>query len=342
VYRPRPPSQGDPVSPENPKKREEGEEAYDDPPMTLWDHLKDLRKRMFYSIVAFALCAGIAWEFRELLLSLLVKPYADAWRSQGIPGEPTIHFQTPAAAFVAYFKLSLLGGAVGAGPVIFSQLWLFIAPGLYAKEKKFVIPFALCSTGLFVGGGYFGWRLVFPLAFEYLLGLSGDLGAIGTNVVPTVMMGEYISFVTRMLVGFGVIFEIPLLVFFLSIAGIVNYLHLIRYGRWFVVVAFVAAAMITPPDITSQVMMAIPMVVLYTSSILLAWIFGKPPPESQKEAYRKAREDAKKDRAADRERKRVEKEAEKLERAEEKKRAKEEKARIKADKKAAKEAAKKG
>jgi sec-independent protein translocase protein TatC len=103
------------------------------------------------------------------------------------------------------------------------------------------------------------------------------------------MMGEYISFVTRMLFGFGLIFEIPLFIFFLSVAGVVNYLHLIRYGRWFVVGSFVAAAIITPPDITSQVMMAIPMVVLYGGSILLAWIFGKPPSEAEKEAFRAGR-----------------------------------------------------
>ena len=274
-------------------------EGYDDPPMTIWEHLAELRKRLIYIIIVLVICAGAAWEFRETLLAFLVKPYVDAWRDNGVPGDPMLHFQTPAAAFMAYFKLSLLGGAVMAAPLIFYQLWAFVAPGLYAKEKKFVIPFVISSTILFVGGGYFGWKLAFPLAFKYLLGLGGSLSQImlpldvELSVTPTVMMGDYISFVTRMLLGFGLIFEIPLFIFFLSVAGIINYLHLIRYGRWFVVAAFLVAAMLTPPDITSQTMMALPMIALYVLSILLAYIFGKPPTDAQREAFKKHKEEMK-------------------------------------------------
>ena len=268
-------------------------EGYDDPPMTLWDHLGELRKRLMICIIAMVICGAVAWEFRETLLAILVKPYVDAWKTNNVPGDPTLHFQSPAAAFLAYFKLAMLGGATLASPIIFYELWAFVAPGLYSREKKFIIPFVVSSTGLFVGGGYFGWRLAFPLAFAYLLGLGGNLSDLlvladlKLTVTPTVMMGDYIDFVTRMLLGFGLIFEIPLFIFFLSVAGVVNYLQLIRYGRWFVVVAFLVAAMITPPDVTSQVMMAIPMVVLYGGSILLAYLFGKPPSEAQREAYEK-------------------------------------------------------
>ena len=296
-------------------EKEPKEEGYDDPPMTLWDHLTELRKRLLWCIIALVVCAGAAWEFRETLLAFLVKPYVDAWIANGVPGEPMLHFQTPAAAFMAYFKLSLLGGAAIAAPMMFYQLWSFVAPGLYAKEKKFVIPFVLCSTLLFIGGGYFGWKLAFPLAFKYLLGLGGSLSEllvdidIELTVTPTVMMGDYIAFVTRMLLGFGLIFEIPLFIFFLSVAGIINYLHLIRYGRWFVMAAFVAAAIITPPDITSQVMMAIPMVVLYGGSILLAYLFGKPPTEEQKQAFSKRRDAIKAEKKADKERRKRQKAA---------------------------------
>lgn len=278
---------------------EEEQQGYVDPPMTIWEHLAELRKRLIYIIIALLVCGGIAWEFRETLLAFLVKPYVDAWRDNGVPGEPMLHFQTPAAAFLAYFKLSLLGGAVIAAPLIFWQLWSFVAPGLYAKEKKFVIPFALSSTVLFVGGGYFGWKLAFPVAFKYLLGLGGNLSKImlpldvELSVTPTVMMGDYISFVTRMLLGFGLIFEIPLFIFFLSVAGIINYLHLIRYGRWFVVAAFLVAAMMTPPDITSQTMMALPMILLYVLSIGLAYVFGKPPSDAQREAYKRSKSESK-------------------------------------------------
>jgi sec-independent protein translocase protein TatC len=226
---------------------------------------------------------------------------------------------------LAYFKLSLLGGAAIAAPIIFYQVWAFVAPGLYAREKKFVIPFVVCSTGLFIGGGYFGWRLVFPMAFKYLLTFSGDVSGfwmfkdIELKVTPTVMMSEYIDFVTRMLLGFGLIFEIPLLLVFLSMAGVINYLHLIRYGRWFVVVAFLVAALLTPPEATSQVMMALPMLVLYGVSILLAYLFGKPPSEEQRAAYKKRNEEIKAERAADRERRRKQKEAEAREKRAQKK-----------------------
>ncbi|HHH30322.1 MAG TPA: twin-arginine translocase subunit TatC [Polyangiaceae bacterium] len=267
--------------------------------MTIWEHLAELRKRLIIIIIVLVVAAGLAWEIRETLLAFLVKPYVDAWRENGVPGNPMLHFQTPAAAFMAYFKLSLLGGAVIAAPIIFYQLWAFVAPGLYAKEKKFVIPFVISSTLLFVGGGYFGWKLAFPLAFKYLLGLGGSLSQIvlpldvELAVTPTVMMGDYISFVTRMLLGFGLIFEIPLFIFFLSVAGIINYLHLIRYGRWFVVAAFLVAAMLTPPDITSQTMMALPMIALYVLSILLAYIFGKPPTDAQREAFKRHKKEMK-------------------------------------------------
>lgn len=297
------------MSPENPKQAP----GYDDPPMTIWDHLAELRKRLIISVLALVICAAISWEFRELILATLVKPFSDAWRNQEIPGTPMLHFQTPAAAFLAYFKLSLLAGAALSSPLIFLQLWLFVAPGLYAKEKRFVIPFVVSSTALFVGGGYFGWRLVFPIAFEYLLSLSGQVqqGAEGLVVSPTVMMGDYIGFVTRLLLGFGLIFEIPLFVFFMSVTGIVNYLQLIRVTRWVVVGAFAFAAILTPPDWTSQLMMAVPMIGLYGISILLAYIFGKPPSEEQRAAYKKHKEQARVERAADRERKKKDKEAEK-------------------------------
>jgi sec-independent protein translocase protein TatC len=276
------------------------EQGYVDPPMTIWEHLAELRKRLIIIILALMIFSAASWEFRETLLAFLVKPYVDAWIANGVPGEPMLHFQTPAAAFMAYFKLSMLGGGVICAPIIFYQLWSFVAPGLYAKEKKFVIPFAVSSTLLFVGGGYFGWKLAFPLAFKYLLGLGGSLTEImlpldvKLSVTPTVMMGEYISFVTRMLLGFGLIFEIPLFIFFMSVAGIVNYLHLIRYGRWFVVGAFLAAAMLTPPDITSQTMMALPMILLYLLSIALAYVFGKPPSDAQRAAFRARKEEMKK------------------------------------------------
>ncbi len=290
-------------------------DGYDDPPMTLWDHLAELRNRLVWCIVTLAVTTSIAWFFQGDLLAFFAKPFLDAWHQQGLTGNP-LNFKTPAEGFLSMFKLSLIGGIVMGAPLVFYQLWSFVAPGLYSKEKRFVIPFVVCSTGLFVGGGYFGWKLVFPLAFKYLLGFGGKIDTTFADsgdlaLQPQIMISEYIDFVSRMLLGFGLIAEIPLLIFFLSVAGIINYLHLIRYGRWFVMGAFVCAAMITPPDITSQVMMAIPMVVLYAVSILLAYFFGKPPTEEQKVAFKQRRERMKKEKEAERRRRKAEKEAQK-------------------------------
>jgi sec-independent protein translocase protein TatC len=289
--------------------------GYEDPPMTLWDHLSELRKRLVYIVLALILTTSVSWVFREDLLAFFAKPLLDAWESRALTGSP-LNFKSPAEGFLARFKLALLGGAAIGAPIIFYQLWSFVAPGLYAREKKFVIPFVASSTGLFVGGGYFGWKLVFPLAFNYLLSFAGKVtpkltDAPDLTVQPTIMISEYIDFVSRMLLGFGLIFEIPLLIFFLSVAGIVNYLQLLRYSRWFIVCAFVAAAIITPPDITSQVMMAIPMVVLYSGSIILAYVFGKPPTDAQREEYKNRKTKIKEEKAADKERRRKQKEAEK-------------------------------
>ncbi|MGK4004638.1 twin-arginine translocase subunit TatC [Sorangium sp. So ce1036] len=267
------------------------EEAGEDKPMSFWEHLDELRKRLVRSVLVFFLACIVGWEVREKLLHFLTVPFVEAWKSEGLAGNPSLHFGAPAAAFVAYFKLSMLGGAALASPFIFYQLWAFIAPGLYAREKKFVIPFVLFSTLLFVGGGLFGWRAAFPISFGYFLSMAGTVGSgEGVTITPTVMMGDYLDFVAQLLLGFGIIFEIPLIVLFLSIAGVVNYLQLILFGRWFVLVAFIVAALLTPPELTSQLVMAVPMCLLYVLSIGLAYVFGKPPTEAQREAYRKRKE----------------------------------------------------
>lgn len=265
-------------------------EDVEDKPMTFWEHLDELRKRIIYSVLAFFGACFAAWELKERMLGILVKPFAEAWRAQGLRGDPSLHFGAPGAAFMAYLKLSMIGGAAIAAPVIFYQLWSFVAPGLYAREKRFVIPFVFFSTLLFVGGGYFGWKLAFPITFNYFLSMSGTVGSEAVTITPTVMMLEYLDFCAQLLLAFGMIFEIPLFIFFLSVAGIVNYLQLIRFGRWFVLVAFVVAAIVTPPDATSQIIMAVPMCILYAVSIGVAWLFGKPPTEAQREAYRRRKE----------------------------------------------------
>lgn len=255
-------------------------------PMTFWEHLEELRKRLIWSVIAFCVGCALGWEVHEQLLDVLTKPFTKAWQEQHLGGTPTLHFASPSAAFVGYFRISMIGGAAMAAPFIFYQLWSFVAPGLYAREKRYIIPFVGLSTILFIGGGYFGWRVAFPISFNYFLSLSGPVASGGVTITPTVMMAEYIDFCTQMLLGFGLVFELPMLLLFLSIAGIINHLHLIQYGRYFVLVAFITAAILTPPDVPDQLAMAIPMCLLYAVSIGLVYIFGKPPTEAQRQAFR--------------------------------------------------------
>jgi sec-independent protein translocase protein TatC len=244
--------------------------------MTFWEHLEELRGRMVRMILAFIVGGGLAWYFKGELLNLLTKPYVESWNAGPHQGGATLNFKAPADAFMAYVKLSATAGAIFALPIVLYQIWAFIAPGLYSREKRLAIPFVISSCGLFAGGGYFGWKFAFPKAFGFLLGFSGKLAG-GITIVPTVMVSDYLDFVTHMLIAFGVAFELPVLAFFLSIAGLVNHKQLIKFFRYFVVLAFVISAVLTPPDPLSQLLLAIPLCGLYGVSILVAYFFGRKP-----------------------------------------------------------------
>jgi sec-independent protein translocase protein TatC len=251
--------------------------------MTFWEHLDELRKRVFRVVLALLVGTVVAWIFRVRLLGWVTTPFAHAWHDAGLQGSGALHFQAPAALFLAYVKLAFLAGSVVALPVVLYQIWAFVAPGLYARERYLALPFVASSTGLFAFGAWFGFRFAFPLAFQFLLGLSGQLGG-GFQVLPTVMIDDYLDFVMRMLLGFGVVFELPVLVFFLSMAGIITHRHLIRFARYFIVIAFVIAAIVTPPDPASQLLMAVPLCLLYFVSIGVAWLVGRSKGKSTSSA----------------------------------------------------------
>jgi sec-independent protein translocase protein TatC len=252
--------------------------------MTFWEHLEELRGRMVRMILAFVAGGGIAWYYREEVLDVLTKPFFKAWKEGAYPGDPSLGFMAPADAFMAYVKLSALSGAIFALPIVLYQIWAFIAPGLYSREKRYAIPFVVSSCGLFAGGGYFGWKFAFPKAFGFLLGFMRPFREGSVSIHATVTLKDYIEFVTHMLVAFGVAFELPVLAFFLSIAGIVNYKQLIKFFRYFIVVAFVISAVLTPPDPLSQLLLALPLCGLYGVSIGVAYVFGRKPPPAEEEA----------------------------------------------------------
>jgi sec-independent protein translocase protein TatC len=245
-----------------------------DKTMSFWEHLDELRSRMIRMVLAFTAGAGVSWAYREQILAWVSYPFVQAWKSGRLGAQASLHFAAPADLFMAYLKLSLLGGFVLALPLILQQVWAFVAPGLYAREKRYAVPFVLTSTLLFAVGGGFGFMVAFPVAFTYLLGLSGPVSE-GFAVIPTVMVTDYLDFVVRLLLVFGAIFELPVLVFFLALAGLVTHQDLLRFWRYFVVIAFVFGAIFSPPDIASQLLVAVPLCLLYGVSIGVAYVFGR-------------------------------------------------------------------
>lgn len=243
--------------------------------MTFWEHLQELRVRLLRMVLGFFLGAAVAWYFKEQLLLVLTRPYIEGWPDAAT--RPSLHFSDPAGLFVSYVKIAILGGLILSLPLQLYQIWAFVAPGLYAKEKWIAGPFVVISTGLFCAGAYFGWRFVFPVAFQYLLSFSQIPLDSELTMQPTVMIESYLAFIMQALLAFGVVFEIPVVVFFLSLAGVIDHTHLIKFFRYFIVIAFIIAAIITPPDPLSQILLAAPLVLLYGLSIGIAWLVAKRP-----------------------------------------------------------------
>ncbi len=283
----------------------------DDGKMSFSDHLEELRARIMRAAFAVVLGMIVVWNYRERFHAWMLRPLEVAWfcrarggcevptvtrwmfhpeqfrvaraaaretlqaRAGGFPITPQIHWADPTAGFVAYLKLAAIGGFVLALPVVFYQLWSFIAPGLYPREKRLAIPFVVFSTLFFVTGSLFGYYLVFPSAHEYFLSFSGTIAGTSVALVPTIMMDEHLAFSSQMLLAFGVVFQLPLFVFFLSLAGLVTWVQLLKFGRYFTVIAFIVAAVLTPtPDMFSQIMLGLPLVALYFVAVFMAFLFG--------------------------------------------------------------------
>jgi sec-independent protein translocase protein TatC len=251
----------------------------DDVPMTIIEHLRELRSRLIKCLLGMIPGMVIAWEYKEHLLDYLLVPLTAAWKDLGM-GEPTVHFANPVDLFVSYMKIAIVCGLLASSPWIFYQIWSFIAPGLYKRERMYAIPFVLASTLFFAGGAFFGYQVVFPAGFQTLLGLSGVLPSESVRVTPTIMLTEYLGFATRMLLAFGVVFEVPVVVTFLALAGIVNWKQLLAFGRYWAVIAAIIAAVLTPPDVGSMTMMLVPLIVLYFLSVVLAYFLGPKPEKS--------------------------------------------------------------
>jgi sec-independent protein translocase protein TatC len=234
----------------------------DDRRLPLTDHLSELRTRIFRILITWVIASALAWSFSEAIFGLLLEPAVTAL------GDRALQAIAPTEIFFTYLKSAVLAGFVLALPVIFWQIWAFVSPGLYDSERTAIVPFVLVSTLLFAGGAIFGYAVVFPLMFEFLTGFDSDF------VQSAWTMREAFALTTRLFLAFGVAFELPVLVFFLSVAGIVDARTLLRGTPYAVLAVFVTAAILTPPDWVSQIFLALPMVVLYLLGVGVAYLFG--------------------------------------------------------------------
>jgi len=237
-------------------------------PLTV--HLAELRTRIIRVLLAWVIGAAAAWSFSEEIFGLLLAPAIEALGNVDVvgAGERTLQAIAPTEIFFTYLKCALLAGFVFALPVIFWQIWAFVAPGLYPNEKNAIGPFVVVSTVLFAGGAIFGYSQVFPLMFGFFTGFDNEF------VQSAWTMREVFALTTRLFLAFGVAFELPVFVFFLSLAGIVDARTLWRGTPYAVLGVFVLAAMLTPPDWVSQVFLAVPMVFLYLLGVGVAFLFG--------------------------------------------------------------------
>lgn len=223
-------------------------------------HLQDLRKRLIFSILSIIICFVACFSFHEDIFKWVQMPIAKAF-SSGIKGK--LIQVAPAEYLFVAIKVSLFAAFVVAIPIVFWQLWLFVAPGLYKHEKKLVLPFVFFGSVMFALGLFFCYEIVFPLIIRYVLAFGNEI------VEANIASNEYLSFFIRIMLAFGFIFELPVMAFFLGKIGLITDNTLKHFFRYAVVIIFIIAAIVTPPDIISQLLLAIPMVVLYLLAILI-------------------------------------------------------------------------
>ncbi|MCP4706512.1 MAG: twin-arginine translocase subunit TatC [candidate division Zixibacteria bacterium] len=238
-----------------------GESQQDKPKkgMSFLGHIEELRWRLIKSILSVAAMALIAFAFADQLYKILTIPLGDV----------QLHYTEVTGSFYAYLKISMFAGITGAIPIIFYQLWNFIAPGLFAREKKMIIPLVFFSTILFLIGGSFCFFVVLPFALTFLIGYGEDL------MTPIITISSYISFAGLLLVAFGFAFELPILGYFFGKIGLVSSKALGKARPYAVVVFLVLASVLSPPDIFTQVLLAGPLYLLYEITILIVRYTGK-------------------------------------------------------------------
>ena len=227
-------------------------------------HLEELRSRLIKSSMAVGLGFLLSYAFKEQIFDILTAPLMRVMQH----GDHLIYTNLP-EAFFTFLKTAFFTGIMLASPVLLYQFWMFVAPGLYDREKKLALPILLLSTLFFGGGILFAYFVVFPFGFKFFVGFASE------TVRPMPAMREYLSFASKLLLAFGLVFEMPMVITLLARLGIVSVAQLRKFRRYAILLFFIVAAILTPPDVISQILMALPMMLLYEISILGAHLVGR-------------------------------------------------------------------
>ncbi len=237
----------------------------DDDKIPFTAHLDELRTRLIRCSIAVLIGTVVAYAFKEKLFDILTRPLI-----QALPPEGKIIYTGLPEAFFTYFKVAFITGLLAAAPVIIYQFWMFVAPGLYKKERLFLAPIILVSLLFFAGGALFGYFFVLPVGYKFFIGFTSDT----IQAMPS--MKEYLSLTSKMLLAFGFAFELPIVLTGMAALGVITPSFLKKNRKYAIVLAFIIGAVLTPsPDVVSQVMMAVPLMILYELSIIGARIFGR-------------------------------------------------------------------
>ena len=236
--------------------------------MSFFDHLDELRKRIIYSLIAVAVAFFICFSFARPIFDHMSEPLRAALRDMGLQDQ--LYFTKPTDAFTLFINLALVIGLFLASPFVLYQVWAFIAPGLYRNERKYAVPFVFFCSALFIAGGLFGYYIAFPFALEFLIGFGGE------RLVPWITATEYMRTFWTVVLGLGIIFELPVMMLFLGLLGILTPGFLMRNFRYAVLLIFIVAAVITPTaDIINLMIFAMPMMALYMVGVGLVWLVAR-------------------------------------------------------------------
>lgn len=222
-------------------------------------HLEELRKRLIICAIAIGIGFAISYIFSKQLFSFLILPLTKV-----LPAESRLIFTSLPEMFIAYIKVALIAGIILAIPIVFYELWMFLAPALYQREKGYFIPFVLFSSILFVAGSLFGYFIVFPYGFKFFISFATE----DIQALPSVK--QYFSFAIRLLFVFGLVFEMPVVVFFMTKIGLITPDSMKKFRKLAILSSFILSAILTPPDVATQIMMALPLIVLYEVSIIIS------------------------------------------------------------------------